>query len=241
MLRNRRNNKQRTGNLLKVKILFVSVLAALIFAAVISDRSGQLASDEGNVHVDRYRDLNAIHLRYAKALGIEPIKTDAEVITEARRQMESGRLAKLKDTRYYVIDKLTHSHPYLVPEAIDLLGTIGERFHEELKRNNMGKFRFRITSVLRTRESQKRLSGSNINASSDSSHLYGTTFDISWKKVVKSNIFGKRKEIAHGPAIRILSEIIGNLKKEGHLVAITEYREACFHITLRQKVSIKPE
>ena len=35
-------------------------------------------------------------------------------------------------------------------------------------------------------------------------------------------------------AIRLLSETIGELRKEKKLVVVTEKKEACFHITVRR-------
>lgn len=185
--------------------------------------------NSGSVKIDRYRDLNPTHLKHAKALGIEPIDKDAEVADK------SERLVRLRNNRYYVVDKLTHSHPYLTPEAADLLTIIGKRFHENLKKAGMDTYQFRVTSVLRTRESQKRLSRSNINATRESSHLFGTTFDISWKNLVKRNFWGKQKTISSPEAVKILSETIGDLRREGMLVVVTEYKEACFHITCSRK------
>lgn len=179
--------------------------------------------------VDRYRDLNPAHLRHAKTFGIEPIEKDSEV------PGKSGKLVRIRSNRYYIVDKLTHSHPYLTPDAADLLATIGKRFRENLENFDMESYQFRVTSVLRTKDSQKRLSRSNINAAGESSHLYGTTFDISWKTLVKRNFWGKQKTISSPEAVKILSQTIGDLRKEGRLVVVTEYKEACFHITLARK------
>lgn len=192
----------------------------------------QRPKDLGVVRVDRFRDLNAVHLKHAKANGIGPIEKDKDVDDIATQLISENRLAKLENTRYFKVDKLTHSHPYLTPETIDLLNLIGKRFHKKLAEKNMGKYKFRVSSVLRTQESQKRLSRSNINATSESSHLFGTTFDIGWKKIYKETFWGGSHRVADGPAIKLLSETIGELRKEGRLVVITEMKEACFHITV---------
>lgn len=192
-------------------------------------------TDVGIVRVDRFRDINAVHLKHARANGIDPIVKDKEVEEIGVKLIKRGKLKKLEDTRYYKVDKLSHSHPYLTPETIDMLNLLGKRFHQKLAEKKMGKYKFRVSSVLRTHESQKRLSRSNINATSDSSHLYGTTLDIGWKKIYKETFWGGKHLVADGPAIKILSETIGELRKEGHLVVITEMKEACFHITYVQK------
>jgi hypothetical protein len=40
-------------------------------------------------------------------------------------------------------------------------------------------------------------------------------------------------EVADGPAIKLLSETIGELRKEKRCVVVTERQERCFHITVR--------
>jgi len=232
--------KKRKGRRLKPKYkrLFIVILMLIIsFIAIpllMRDHSSSQATEVGKVSVAKYKDLNARHLKHAKANGIKPFSSDADVLEGVKELIREGELEKLEDNQYYMVDNLTHSHPYLTPETIELLDLIGERFQEKLKDNNIEIYHFRITSVLRTKESQKRLSRSNINATSDSSHLYGTTFDISWKNLIRKGWFGKQTTVAHGPAIRLLSQTIGELKKEGKLVVVTEFKEACFHITIAE-------
>lgn len=190
--------------------------------------------DVGTVHVDRYKDLNALHLKHAKAQGISAFKTDKDFLENSRRLVREGKLVHIENPVYYAVKKLTHSHPYLTPQAADLLDDIGKRFHKKLNEDNLGKCYFQVSSLLRTAESQKRLSRSNTNASSNSSHLYGTTFDISYQKVIKKPLPWKSAEVIDGPAMKLLSETIGELRKEGRLVVVTERKEACFHITVVQ-------
>lgn len=230
----KRRKKRRLKKSVKL-ILIVSAFLIILLASVPLVKKwigSQKPQDVGIVRVDRYRDLNAVHLKHAKANGIVPIEKDKEVDKIAEKLMADNKLMKLENTRYFKVDHLSHSHPYLTPETIDLLNLIGKRFHQKLAEKNMGKYRFRVSSVLRTHESQKRLSRSNINATSESSHLYGTTFDIGWKKIYKDTFWGGSHLVADGPAIKLLSETIGELRKEGHLVVITEMKEACFHITM---------
>ncbi len=216
-------------------LIGAAILLLISVPLTIKHLRPEIPGDKGVVRVDRYRDLNAIHLQHAKKNGISPINLDKEVKEVAANLMEESRLVKITDTRYYKVDHLTHSHPYLTPGTAELLDLIGRRFSSKLRENNMGNYRFRISSVLRTRESQKRLSRSNVNATNESSHLYGTTFDIGWKKIYKQTFWGKSHLVADGPAIKLLSETIGELRKEGHLVVVTEMKEACFHITLVNK------
>lgn len=187
----------------------------------------------GTIRVDYYKDLNAAHLKYAKANGIKGFKSNKEFREKIEDLIDDDELVKIETCKYYVVDKLTHSHAYLVPEAAELLDEIGKRFQEKLDENDLPKRYYQITSLLRTGESQRGLSRSNVNATSNSSHLYGTTFDITYAKVFSKPKLQKSSEIADGPAIRLLSEAIGELRKEGRCVVVTERKERCFHITVR--------
>jgi hypothetical protein len=232
----RRRRRRLKKSVKRVLIMIGAAILLLISVPhAIKHLRPEIPGDKGIVRVDRYRDLNAIHLEHAKKNGIAPIGLDKDVKETAAKLIGENKLVKLTDTRYYIVDHLTHSHPYLTPETVDLLDLIGRRFSSKLRENNLGNYRFRISSVLRTRESQKRLGRSNINATNESSHLYGTTFDIGWKKIYRKTFWGKSHLVADAPAIKLLSETIGELRKEGHLVVVTEMKEACFHITLVNK------
>lgn len=233
----RRRRKRKLKKSVKQTLLLFLILMVLIFSIpfIMNWIDASKPRDVGIVRVDRFRDVNALHLKHARANGIEPIVKDKEIDEIGEKLIKLNKLKKLEDTRYYKVDKLSHSHPYLTPETIEMLNLLGKRFHQKLAEKKMGKYKFRVSSVLRTHESQKRLSRSNINATSESSHLYGTTLDIGWKKIYKETFWGGSHLVADGPAIKILSETIGELRKEGHLVVITEMKEACFHITYVQR------
>jgi hypothetical protein len=187
----------------------------------------------GTVRVDRYKDANANHLVYAKANGITPFKSNKAYRNGIDELVDDHKLVKVSNSKYYVVNQLGHSHPYLTPKAKKLLDEIGVRFYKKLEQKGMGRYFFRISSLLRTQESQRNLSRSNSNAAQNSAHIYGTTFDIAYKTVMKSTLFWVRRPVEDAPVIKILSETIGELKKEGRCLVITEYKEKCFHITVR--------
>jgi hypothetical protein len=187
----------------------------------------------GTIRVDNYKDLNKVHLRYAKANGIKGFKSDKEFRENIKKYISDGELVEIENSDYYVVDELTHSHPYLIPKAARLLDEIGKRFQAKLDEKKLKKSYFQITSLLRTGESQRRLGRSNTNASSNSSHLYGTTFDITYARVFRKPKLLKEAEVADGPAIKLLSEAIGELRKEKRCVVVTERNERCFHITVK--------
>lgn len=234
----RKTKKKRRLNYRRIfitGILFLLVILFISFVGPVSRSLGNIFNPRGvgTVRVDRYRDLNAEHLKYAKANGIKPFKSGKAFRATIDELVEANKLEKVTNNKYYVVNRLGHSHPYLTPKAKDLLDEIGRRFYKKLEEKGKGRYYFRVSSLLRTQESQKSLSRSNSNAAQNSAHLYGTTFDIAYKNVIRKPLPWIRRPVEDAPVIKILSEVIGDLKKEGRCLVITEYQEKCFHITVR--------
>jgi hypothetical protein len=230
MIRHKRLKKQVKRNLAAIG-LFLLLILFLPFIRSLFDPPDEVST--GTTRVHRFRDLNEVHLRYARMYGISPIASQKVLEQKVKILTDDNKLVKISDTKYYSINKLSHSHPYLVPKAKKLLDLIGERFRKKLQENNLDDYQYRITSLLRTQESQRRLSFSNVNAASKSAHLYGTTFDITYRSLSKRSLLGVKKTSYDGAAIRLLSEVIRELQQERRLLVITERKEACFHITIR--------
>ena len=119
-----------------------------------------------------FNDLNDKHLKAARQWGIQPVTSD-ELLEE-----QMGKLDKIGSCRYYQVDELTHSIPYLVPRAEKLLKTIGRNFQDSLSSKGLSSRKIIVTSVLRTTGNVKKLRKKNVNASANSAHVYGTTFDV---------------------------------------------------------------
>jgi hypothetical protein len=226
----RRKLKKPVKRVLAGLVLIVVFILAFPLIWGLFDPPDEISTGSTKVH--RFRDLNEMHLRFARANGIAPVSGQKNLESEIRDLVRSDKLVKINDTKYYSVNRLSHSHPYLVPRAKKLLELIGERFQEKLKENNLDEYQFRITSLMRTQESQRLLSFSNRNAASRSAHIYGTTFDITYKSLSKRSFWGK-KISRNGAAIRLLSEAIRELQQEKRLVVVTERKETCFHITVR--------
>jgi hypothetical protein len=187
----------------------------------------------GTVRVDNFRDFNAIHLIHAKKNGTKPFGTNKDFEEGIGALLKEDKLVKISDNDYYRICPLTHSHPYLTPKAEEFLIDLGKRFQKKLEEKGLPEYYFQISSVLRTKENQSNLSRVNINATSISSHMYGTTIDIPYTTVIKRTFLWKEAEVTDGNASRVLSEALGELRKEGRCVVVTERKEACFHITVK--------
>lgn len=172
-----------------------------------------------------FNDVNRIHLAEARMIGIDPIGDVAEVWRVKRP------LRKIVSCREYFVDSLTHSHPFLVPEAANLLKEVGHRFNDSLRARGGGCYRLKVTSVLRTERSVGRLRRRNVNSVESSAHLYGTTFDISYSKFICDTSIVNRTQT---DLKNLLGEVLFQLRKEGKCYVKYERKQACFHITARR-------
>jgi len=220
---------------IRLTISFILILAAIILYFPIRNKIDDILHPPsvGTVRVDRFQDLNAIHLIHAKKNGTSPFKTNKEFEEGIGDLLKDKKLVKITDNEYYRIRPLTHSQPYLTPKAEEFLEDLGKRFHKKLDEKGFPAYYFQISSLLRTKENQKNLSRSNGNAAAISSHMYGTTFDIPYTTMVKRTFLWNEAEVTDGNASKVLSEVIGDLRKEGRCVVVTERKEACFHITIK--------
>ena len=91
-----------------------------------------------------FNDMNETQLKLAQAIGVPPVAD-----REAAEQLKT-KLVKLEDTDTYVVDSLTHSIPYLIPSAKELLDLIGKNFQDSLASKGLNPNKLIVTSVLRT-------------------------------------------------------------------------------------------
>lgn len=168
-----------------------------------------------------FNDMNDRHLKAAKQWGIQPIRSEQDF------KAQSGKLTEIGTCRYYELDELTHSMPYLVPRAEDLLRTIGRNFRDSLDRKGLPDRKIIVTSVLRTAGTVKQLRKKNINASANSAHVFGTTFDIAYARYK-----GAKKEETD-KLKSVLAEVLQDLRKQKKCYVRYEFKQGCFHVTVR--------
>lgn len=168
-----------------------------------------------------FNDMNGRHLKAARQWGIQPIHTDEDF------QRQKGKLTEIRSCRHYEVDPLTHSIPYLVPRAEDLLETIGRNFRDSLDSKGLSDGKIIVTSVLRTSGTVKLLRKKNINASANSAHVYGTTFDVAYARYK-----GADKEETD-KLKSVLAEVLQDLRKQKKCYVRYEFKQGCFHITVR--------
>lgn len=170
-----------------------------------------------------FSDMNDKHVKSAKRWGIKPVTSRDEL------KKQKGKLDEVASCRLYELDELTHSLPYLVPRAHSLLKTIARDFKDSLDNKGLPSYNIVVTSVLRTNESVKKLRKKNLNASANSAHMFGTTFDIAYTRF-KSNSFRETEEVK---LKSVLADVLYNLRKAEKCYVRYEYKQGCFHITVR--------
>ena len=178
-----------------------------------------------------FNDLNDVQLKAAQAIGVPPV-ADREAAEKLKE-----KLVKLEDTDTYVVDSLTHSIPYLIPSARDLLDLIGKNFQDSLAAKGLNPNKLFVTSALRTEADVKRLRRHNQNASENSTHRYGTTFDISyWHYVKVPELRGRPYEDVPPEYLRAtLGQVLKDLHDTpGTCYVKYEKKQSCFHITVRK-------
>ena len=179
-----------------------------------------------------FNDLNDTQLAVAQAIGVPPVAD-----REAAEKIKS-KLVKLEDTDTYVIDSLTYSIPYLIPSAKELLDDIGEAFQDSLTAKGLNPYKLVVTSVLRTEADVARLRKSNTNATENSTHRYGTSFDLSyWRYVQIPDLRGRPFEEVQPEYLRaVLSQVLKDFHdRPGTCFVKYERQQNCFHVTVRAK------
>lgn len=219
------------------KIIYTISMALCLMTVLVScmekDMSMKMNNPRNIKGVISYKrsfgDLNDAHMAVAKKIGVKPLKD-----REAAERL-GGKVVEIKSGDLYQIDSLTHSIPYLIPKASALLDSIGANFLDSLERKGLNPNQVIVTSMLRTQNDVKRLRRVNGNASANSVHMYGTTFDISYKRFFKvEDPDGRPMQDVRADTLKlVLSEVLRDLKKKDMCYIKYELKQACFHITAR--------
>lgn len=176
-----------------------------------------------------FPDNNDVQLVAASTHGVEPV--------EDRKDAESRKkeLVYVGANPYFHVDPLRNSIPYLVPRAAVLLSDIGRAYYDSLQIKGIPLHQIIVTSVLRTRADVKSLRGYNSNATENSCHLYGTTFDICYNryKTVSPSGGKPRRAVRNDTLKWVLSEVLRDMRERKRCYVKYEVKQGCFHITVR--------
>lgn len=178
---------------------------------------------------DCFPDTNSVQLSAARKWGVSPVKNREDA--EARKR----ELVYIASNPYYHVDRLYSSIPYLVPRAAVLLQDIGQAFFDSLCVKDIPLHRIIVTSVLRSEEDVAKLRRRNGNATENSCHLYGTTFDICYNRyeTVEDPEGPARRQVRNDTLKWVLSEVLRDMRERDRCYIKYEVKQGCFHMTAR--------
>lgn len=167
-----------------------------------------------------FNDSNRFQYLYAEALGITPLEDINDAVKPSRE------LKGVTSNENFEVAELTHSVPYLVPEAEKLLHSIGKEFNARASKAGAPGRKIIVTSLLRTKASVKKLRRVNVNATDSSTHMFGTTFDIAW-----NGFAGEGGNLSDDALRKILAEVLYDKRRNMECLVKFEKKTHCFHIT----------
>ena len=176
-----------------------------------------------------FPDTNGLQLTAANRWGVTPVANREDAESRKRELVYVGA------NPYYHVDPLYSSIPYLVPRAAVLLQDIGQAFFDSLYVKGVPLHKIIVTSVLRSQEDVAKLRRRNGNATENSCHLYGTTFDICYNryKTVENPDGPHRREVRNDTLKWVLSEVLRDLREQDRCYIKYEVKQGCFHMTVR--------
>ena len=175
-----------------------------------------------------FPDQNDVQLLAANKYGVKPV-TDREE-AEGRK----AELVYIGSNPYFYVERLRSSIPYLVPHAAVLLQDIGRNFFDSLQVKGIPLHKIIVTSVMRSKADVNKLRGHNGNATQNSCHLYGTTFDVCYNryKTVEDPNGTKRRQVRNDTLKWVLSEVLNDMRINKRCLIKYEVKQGCFHITV---------
>jgi len=189
------------------------------------------------------QDVNAEQIRTAQSLGVR-----AGSRTEALKRQ--GVLVELPDsTEYWVLRDMDHSVPVVTPDARGMLTELGRRFHARLDILGLPRYRMKVTSALRTDQTQADLRKINPYASQTvSAHEFGTTMDVSHERfavpagAARTGAPELEEEMLdsvgkeHAKVLQAeLGRAIAQMRDEGALHVMMENLQPVYHMTVRRR------
>ena len=178
---------------------------------------------------EAFPDSQSVQYASARRWGVESVQNRQEAESRKRELVYVG------SNPYYFVDKMNRSIPYLVPRAAVLLNDIGRAFFDSLQMKQVPLHKVIVTSVLRTKDDVDKLRNYNKNATENSCHLYGTTFDICYNryKTVQDPDGPKRRQVQNDTLKWVLSEVLNDMRRNKRCYVKYEVKQGCYHITVR--------
>lgn len=177
-----------------------------------------------------FPDVQDVQIQAAMHWGVKPVRNREEA------EYSREQLVYVGASPLYCIDEgMRHSIPYLVPRASHLLSLIGRNYLDSLYVKGVPLHRIIVSSVLRTEDDVSRLQRRNGNATSQSCHLFGTTFDVCYNRFSTVSPPGEpeRRAVQNDTLKWVLSEVLRDIREQGLCYIKYEVKQGCFHITVK--------
>lgn len=175
-----------------------------------------------------FPDQQDVQLVAANKYGVSPVQNREEA------EHSKGKLVYVGSNPYFFVDKLNNSIPYLVPRASVLLQDIGRAYFDSLQIKGIPLHKIIVTSILRTKDDVEKLRARNGNATENSCHLYGTTFDICYNRYKTVQVARQpRRQVRNDSLKWVLSEVLRDMRMKNRCLVKYEVKQGCFHITVK--------
>ena len=175
-----------------------------------------------------FPDQQDVQILAANKHGVSPVQNRNEA------EHSKGKLVYVGSNPFFYVDKLNNSIPYLVPRASVLLQDSGRTYFDSLQIKGIPLHKIIVTSILRTKDDVAKLRTRNGNATENSCHLYGTTFDVCYNRYKQVQTREEpRRQVQNDTLKWVLSEVLRDFRDQGRCYVKYEVHQGCFHITVR--------
>ena len=175
-----------------------------------------------------FPDQQDVQILAANKYGVNPVQNREEA------EHSKGKLGYVGSNPFFYVDKLNSSIPYLVPRASVLLQDIGRAYFDSLQIKGIPLHKIIVTSILRTKDDVAKLRTRNGNATENSCHLYGTTFDVCYNRYKQIQTRQQpRRQVQNDTLKWVLSEVLRDMRDRNRCLVKYEVKQGCFHITVK--------
>ena len=175
-----------------------------------------------------FPDQQDVQILAANKHGVNPVQNREEA------EHSKGKLVYVGSNPFFYVDKLKNSIPYLVPRASVLLQDIGRAYFDSLQIKGIPLHKIIVTSILRTKDDVAKLRTRNGNATENSCHLYGTTFDVCYNRYKQIQTRQQpRRQVQNDTLKWVLSEVLRDMRDRNRCLIKYEVKQGCFHITVK--------
>ena len=175
-----------------------------------------------------FPDQQDVQILAANQHGVAPVQNREEA------EHSKGKLVYVGSNPFFYVDKLNNSIPYLGPKASVLLQDIGRAYFDSLQIKGIPLHKIIVTSILRTKDDVAKLRTRNGNATENSCHLYGTTFDICYNRYKQVQTKDQpRRQVQNDTLKWVFSEVLRDFRNKNRCYIKYEVHQGCFHITVR--------